>query len=385
MKLIFAADMSFNYITDGFPGKEAAIAAMKEPAELFAKADFSMVNLENILGKREDGSAILKCGPNLIADDDFIGYIHALNPTVVGMANNHTMDWSEDIFYHTADMLKDSGYICIGAGKNVEEAYLPAVLEKNGIKVAIVAVCENEFGTAKVDAPGTAGYHLGRVSHAIMDARKDGALPIVYFHGGNETNPFPSPGKVDLYRHFIDMGAEAVIAMHTHCPQGFEVYNGKPIVYSMGNFFFPHAAQKQLSWYYGYMSELNITASGTELTIYPYKFDREKVTMLQGDEKKEFLAYMDILNQPIDKPAELQAWFDSWCMISTSAKRLAQFDAELINDGKTADIAAFKNLFNCEAHNELIANTMRLVYESRVEEAKAGVEKLQKLRNMERI
>lgn len=384
MKLMFAADTSFHYMKSGFPGKDAAIAAMKEPAELFAKADFSIVNLENIFGKKEDGYAIPKCGPNLISDDDYIEYIHGLKPTIVGLANNHTMDWGEDIFFHTADMLKDSGYICIGAGKNVEEAYKPAVVEKDGIKVAIIAVCENEFGTAKADTPGTAGYHLGRLTHAIMDAKRDGALPIIYFHGGNETNPFPSPGKVDLYRHFIDLGAEAVIAMHTHCPQGYETYNGKPIVYSMGNFFFP--AGKELdSWYHGYMCELNVTDSGIELIIHPYRFDEEKLTLLQGEEKKEFLAYMDILNQPIDNPKELQAWFDSWCMIPDYLERLANFEADLFNDGNTEEIVLYKNVFGCEAHNELLTNSMRLIYESRVEEAKARVEKLQKLRNMERI
>lgn len=384
MKLMFAADTSFNYMKDGFPGKEAAVAAMKEPAELFANADFSMVNLENIFGKKEDGFAIPKCGPNLISDDDFIEYIHALKPTIVGLANNHTMDYAENIFYHTVGMLKDSGYICIGAGDNVDAAYQSAVVEKDGVKVAIIAICENEFGTAKSDAPGTAGYHLGRVTHAIMDARKAGSLPVIYFHGGNETNPFPSPGKVDLYRHFIDLGAEAVIAMHTHCPQGYETYNGKPIVYSMGNFFFP-AGKEQASWYYGYMSELNITGAGTKLMIHPYRFDSDKVTLLQGAEKDEFLAYMDILNEPINKPEELRSWFDSWCMIPDYLERLAGFDADLFNDGKTADIVLFKNVFGCEAHNELLTNTMRLIYESRVEEAKAGVEKLRKLQNMERI
>lgn len=383
MKLIFAADTSFNYM-QGFPGKDAAIAAMREPAELFSAADFSMVNLENIFGEKVEADAIPKCGPNLISEDGFIEYIHALNPTVVGLANNHTMDYSANAFYHTADMLKESGYLCIGAGANLDEAYRPAILEKDGVKVAVFAVCENEFGGAKEDAPGTACYQLGRVSHAIMNAQKDGLLPIIYFHGGNETNPFPSPGKVELYRHFIDMGAEAVIAMHTHCPQGYEMYCGKPIVYSMGNFFFP-AKEVQKSWHYGYMSELNIENDKIQLTVYPYRFDDDKITVLQGKEKEDFLAYLEVLKQPIDKPKELQAWFDSWCLIPDYLERLAGFEAELFADGKTAEIVLFKNVFGCEAHNELLTNTMCMIYEERVEAAKPRVELIQKLRNMECI
>ena len=50
---------------------------------------------------------------------------------------------------------------------------------------------------------------------------------IVVFHGGNEFNPLPSPDTVDRYRFVCDMGADTVIGGHTHCPQGYEIYEGK--------------------------------------------------------------------------------------------------------------------------------------------------------------
>lgn len=385
MKIIFAADMSFNFL-GAFGGKEKAEKAMAEAAQLFEQADFGMVNLENVFGNKEDGEPIIKSGPNLISEDGFIEYIHALKPEIVGLANNHSKDYGESILLHTMKMLEDSGYTCIGAGKNINEAYQAAKVSKDGISAAIIAVCENEFGIATENTSGTAGYSLGRVTAAIKQALVDGCKPIIYFHGGNETNPFPSPGKVELYRHFIDLGAEAVIAMHTHCPQGYEIYNGKPIVYSMGNFFFPSEVfAKNKSWVYGYMSELDINEKGMQLEIYPYKFDADKLTLLEREEKADFMKYMRCLCEPIKNSEEIQKLFDSWCLTQGYIDRLAEYKTEYFADGHATDVKAMKNIFGCEAHNELVKNTFMMIFESRVEAARVGVENIRKLQNMECI
>jgi len=383
MKFLFASDMSFNYMP-AFPGKEQVRTVMSGPAALFRQADFSMLNLENIFGEPGDGEPIVKSGPNLISSPDYMEYIRVLNPTVVGLANNHAGDFGENPLLNTMKMLRDEGYTCIGAGETLAKAYEPAILEKDGIRLAVFAVCENEFGGAAEAAPGSAGYNLTRVSHAIRDAKREGCKPIIYFHGGNEHNPFPSPGKTDLYRHFIELGAEAVIAMHTHCPQGYEFYEGKPIVYSMGNFYFPTAKLQKKFWYCGYMTELNIEADSISLVIHPYRFDSESFTVLESAEKEEFLGYIADISAPIADPAEIQAWFDSWCLTSTYLNNLTKFKPEMFADGMAEEIRSVKNLFGCEAHNELLRNTLFMIYESRIEAARPRVEIIKRLQNMER-
>ena len=384
MKILFAADMSFNYF-EAFSGKKQAVEAMAEAEALFRKADYSMINLENIFGNKEEGEPIIKSGPNLISEDSFGEYVYALKPDIVGLANNHTKDYGEGAMLHTMKLMAEHGCVCIGAGKNLAEAYQPAVVSKDGVHAAIIAVCENEFGIATKTQSGTAGYRLGMVSAAIKSALEKGHKPVIYFHGGNERNPFPSPGKVELYRHFIDLGAEAVIAMHTHCPQGYEFYLGKPIVYSMGNFFFPTTKQMEKSWFYGYMSELELTKQGVCLEIYPYKFDFEKLTVLQGEEKSEFLKYMQCLCEPIGNEDKLQQLFDSWCLTQGYAVILTRYKEELFADGHAFEVKGLKNLFNCEAHNELMKNTFMMLFESRMEAARPGAEKIKKLQNMEYI
>ena len=385
MKIIFGSDISFSHFRT-FGEKRDAAVAFSEAAVLFKQADFSMVNLENIFGKEEEGTPIIKSGPNLISDDAFIEYIHALQPSIVGMANNHSKDYGEGLLYHTIEMFVDSGYACIGAGKNTDEAYRPVKLTKDGVNVAIIAVCENEFGTAGENMSGTAGYKLGRLTSFINQALQENYKPIIYFHGGNERNPFPSPGKVELYRHFIDIGAEAVIAMHTHCPQGYEIYKDKPIVYSMGNFFFPIHRKEHKSWFYGYMSELNISDQDISLLIHPYTFNFERLTLLKDAEKDAFKEYMKCLCDPIQNEKEIQELFDSWCFMTRSyTHQLEQYRKEMFTDGQSEEVKHLKNVFSCEAHNELVKNTLEMMYESRVEAAESGMERIRKLQEMEEL
>lgn len=370
MKILFAADISFDNFKENTTA-EKALAVMKNTAEVFKKADFSIINLENIFGKKEDYTPIIKTGPNLISDESFISFIDVLKPTAVGFANNHTYDYGYEAFRHTADILAEKGYLYAGAGKNISEAYKPVEFSDADTHATVFCVCENEFGIADAETPGAAGYCLGKITKAVFSAKDRGFLPIIFFHGGNEHNPFPSPAKIELYRHFVDIGAKAVIAMHTHCPQGYEVYNGAPIVYSMGNFFFPQKDPIVKSWNYGYMTELYITAEETDINIVPYKFDFDCHTLLEGKEKERFLNYISLISADFDDEQKINKYFDAWVRISGLYGYInyAKFTPEMLSCDKEM-IKEFKNLFSCEAHNELISKTAKLIYDNRLEEAK---------------
>jgi len=387
MRIAFAGDMCFNYFDKNniFFGEESIKSAMSEAAELFSSVDFSMVNLENIFGVREENIPIVKTGPNLISNKKYIEYINALSPTVVGLANNHTKDFGEKPMLDTINLLRENGYICIGAGENIERAYEPVILEKGGVKVSIIAICENEFGIADHSTSGTAGYNITRVSKAIFSAKENETSPIIFFHGGNEHNPFPSPGKVDLYRHFIDIGAEAVIAMHPHCPQGYETYNGKPIVYSMGNFFFnvmPNPERRN-TWYYGYISELDISDGNVALNVHPYRFDENGIYFLKGNDKDVFCKYLSDISKDINDPVKISKLFDGWCLLTQSyIDTFDSYEKGMVRDCTSENAKSMRNVFRCEAHNELVMNTFCMMYEQRVDEAKEYADAIMEYRNI---
>lgn len=86
------------------------------------------------------------------------------------------------------------------------------------------------------------------------------------------------------------MGADAIIGGHTHCPQGYEIYNRKPIISSMENLLFKSSFErdKKDSWYYGYVCMLNIAKSGIDFQTTPYKFNTaaDKITVLKEKKRK---------------------------------------------------------------------------------------------------
>lgn len=384
MNILFAADMSFNFIGD-YPGDDAAHRAMTGVAPLFRAADFSILNLENVFGDAAENAPILKSGPALISDVRFAEYLRALRPTAIGMANNHARDYGDAPMLATRDLFLGEGYAVVGAGEDLSRAYAPAVFEKDGLTVHVIAVCENEFGIATETAAGTAGFSLTYVTRAIRTAKAAGALPIIYFHGGHEGCPFPSPKRVELYRHLVDLGASAVIAMHAHCPQGYETYEGAPIVYGMGNFFFPFPNVKP-SWHYGYMSELSVTGAGVSLVTHPYRFDEDGIFLLMAEDKAAFDAYLQTITAPIGDASALRRLFDAWCAMPERYgyyKMLTDFRVEQLDAGDRAGTVDLKNNFGCESHNELLTNMLSMLYDGREKEARAGGEYIRKLQNME--
>ena len=384
MKFLFGSDICFHYISE-FPGKEAAEQAMSPVAACFAQADFRMVNLETVLGIREEHSPIFKCGPNLISTADFLSYLAPLNPSVLGLANNHTGDFGESGVYETLALLSREGYRFIGAGKDLAEAYRPFIAEKDGIRVGVIAVCENEFGGAKRHKAGSAVYQLTMLQRTIDSLKTQGCKPVVYFHGGNEYNPFPSPGKKELYRHFVDMGASAVVAMHTHCPQGYETYKSCPIIYSMGNFFFPHnsvGSSKLLpTWYYGYLTEIDFREDGTGLKVIPYTFDINGIIPLEGEKLERFNCYLKYISDVIQDDGKLEAFFDAWCVMrGRNGNPNITFREDMIEE-KNPNVAIARNKFTCEAHNEVWKNYYVICYEQRLQSAAALIEDIKKLQN----
>ena len=297
MKILFGSDISFEY-KDGGITPENASERVSSVKPVFDAADFRMVNLENVLYDSQEGE-IIKSGPALRSSRSCVSFLKALGIDTVGLANNHFGDFGDRGMSSTLECLEQNGISYVGAGKNIDEAYRSHVFEKDGISVSVIAACENEFGTASAEGMGSAGYESLRLADRISEERKRADFVVVYFHGGNERDPYPSPGKNDLYRLWTRLGADAVIAMHTHCPQGFEIFEEKPIVYSMGNLYFPgepesYAAEPDSSWFFGYLTELDFSENGISVKTYPYRFGsvNEPLLLLSGSEKEAFDRYV---------------------------------------------------------------------------------------------
>ncbi|MBX3066960.1 MAG: CapA family protein [Anaerolineae bacterium] len=166
---------------------------------------------------------------------------------LLNLANNHAYDYGPEALLDTRARLRWAGIAVVGAGKDQVEAHDPAIIERNGIKIAFLGYVNTPveiYGfdtfTAKATAT-TAGIAWGEpetITAEVQAAKQKADLVIVMLHSGVEGRIEPSAIQMQLARAAIDAGATAVIGSHPHIQQGIEFYNGGLIAYSLGNFVF---------------------------------------------------------------------------------------------------------------------------------------------------
>jgi poly-gamma-glutamate synthesis protein (capsule biosynthesis protein) len=206
---------------------------------------------------------ITKSGPNLLGQPECAAVLKATGFNVAVLANNHILDHGPEALLATRRLCEERGLRTVGAGRNSAEASRPLFLELEGVRLAILAFAEQEFSAASATAPGSAKLDLPEASRLIRDARQAADLVIVNVHGGNEFYFAPSPRMQSWYRFLVESGAHAVIGHHTHVVQGMEVYQGAPILYSLGNFLFEYPGRLlPTGWYVGVMASLQANRGG---------------------------------------------------------------------------------------------------------------------------
>lgn len=384
MKLLITGDVCFKNQHEVNAESAAKILAPILP--FFEAADYRVMNLETPLAEEGVGAPILKSGPNIIGRPRNIGLLTTAHCDCAVLANNHTKDFGEEALYSTFDIVDNAGIARCGAGKDIEEAYRAHRFEKDGIRVSLIAVCENEFGIADFHTSGTAGFDLERLGDKIREEKAVSDFVVVIFHGGCEHNPLPSPLCRERYRTIIRLGADALIGGHTHCIQGYEYYDGKPIVYSMGNFLFKWD-KESVPWHYGYMSELTLEkGTAPALRVIPYRQapDGSSVTPLSGQTLSDMLAYIEKVSAYIGDTEELTRLYQGWCAISGVPYIRSLVAKPEYFDPATppADIGALKNLLSCEAHNELVRTTLNLAFAGRMGEAYRIAEEVRVLQRL---
>lgn len=274
-----------------------------EIIDLFRQSDVNVVNLEcPILNKYNTTEQITKSGPNLYTDNNTIKQLKQLNINTVTLANNHILDFGADGLNSTVESCASSGIQTVGVGKNLQEATSPIYIHKNGIQVALVNFCENEFSIATESNAGANPLDLISNLAQIKLAKENADFVIVIIHGGHEHYNLPSPRMIKQYRFFAENGADIVIGHHTHCISGTETHKQVPIIYGLGNMIFTLHENKE-SWYYGLLLQLElIKDSPIRWNLVPIEQSKENFMLsISQPEKKEEITeevkyYSDIIS-----------------------------------------------------------------------------------------
>lgn len=276
------------------------------------ESDFSILNLEYPVVQNSE-KTIVKCGPNLKGDEASVELISRIGFNVVTLANNHILDYGPEAMFNTEKICHKHNIKTVGIGKNIEDSSHPLVLEKEGKKVAIINCCEHEFSVATDEQAGANPLNPVKQFYTIQEAQKNVDYIVAIVHGGNEYYQLPSPRMKELYRFFIDAGADVVINHHQHCYSGYELYNGKPIIYGLGNFCFDSTNARNSIWNDGYMVTLHLD-SKISFGIIPYIQCNEipKISLMNDYKRKTFNIKIQEINDVINNNNELIRQFINW-------------------------------------------------------------------------
>jgi poly-gamma-glutamate capsule biosynthesis protein CapA/YwtB (metallophosphatase superfamily) len=236
-----------------------------------------------------------------------VGVLRAARIDACSLANNHTLDFEEAGLLDTLEYLDGAGIRHAGAGRDLEEAARPAILDGlEGEKVALLAFTDNEPAfAAGVDRPGTNYLPislepevLDRVEAAIAGARNAGADTILFSnHWG--PNMVERPG--DIFRRFarsvVDRGADVYYGHSAHIFQGVEVYRGKPILYDTGDFIDDYAVDERLRNDRSFVFLVSVEGGKfRRLELFPVVLSFAQTGLATGGEREEILRRMERLS-----------------------------------------------------------------------------------------
>jgi len=166
--------------------------------------------------------------------------VRAAGVNVLNIANNHVWDYGEVGFLDTLHALEKGHWKYVGGGRDREKAEAVRLFKFEGLTVGIVGLTSThpEQGWARARKPGVAYSDYDRIEGIVTRAKKKCDVLVVSFHGGTELAEYPNEIQTSVAHAAVSAGADLFLGHHPHALQPLEIYKGKPILYSLGNFLF---------------------------------------------------------------------------------------------------------------------------------------------------
>ena len=283
--LLAEKEITTNNLDESAKGLKDCIS--KELLDIMNNADYTCINNEFTYST---GGAPLKGKMwTFRAHPDRVKYLKEMGVDLALLANNHVYDYGKEAMLDTLTTIKDAGIKYFGAGANLEEAMKPVYVELDGKTVAFVAASraeKNKMTPQATDkAPGILRcYDPTLFIQVIKEARANADFVVACVHWGTERSTVLEQAQLDTGKQYIDAGADMVIGSHSHCLQGMEYYKGKPIVYSLGNFWFDEYYEDTMLLNVRIYGDIN--GSNVELSVVPAMQDDGRTTIFTEESEK---------------------------------------------------------------------------------------------------
>ncbi len=286
-RLMFAGDIClsenyFTYLKYLSENGTASACFSEEYLKLMRDADVFFVNNEFPFTTSTD--KLTGKLYNFKADPLTVDFLVDMGVDICGLANNHVYDYKAKSLTDTLDTITNAGMSYVGAGRNINEASEPFVLNVNGIKIAFVMASKAEKNRKTPEATDSAAgillcYDETKFINAIKKADNNADLVIAVIHWGKENSEQLESDQYDIASRLINAGADAVIGGHSHVIQGIDYYKGKPIFYSLGDYWFDYYTEDT------FLLELDVLSDNGEYSLQPIVHpgvQKEGVTRYEG-------------------------------------------------------------------------------------------------------
>lgn len=255
MRIIFVGDVMLGRLVNEALKKGPPAYPWGDTLDIFKKADLRVCNLECVISDKGQPWTITPKVFHFRSDSKNIAVLKKAGINIASLANNHILDYEEEALLDTLEILDQSGIEHAGAGINSVEASSLAISEvpakKDVFKIGMIAFTDNEPDWEAVDQPGVFYVPIDLkdsrakvLLRVVEKAKEDVDLLIISAHWGPNWGYRPQPDHIPFAKALIDAGADIIFGHSAHVFHGIEIYKGKPILYSTGNFIDDYAVDE---------------------------------------------------------------------------------------------------------------------------------------------
>ncbi len=297
-------------------------------ADSLSKSDILMTNLDQPVS---DLQALLGATLNSTASTETTRLKRSPSTdsiTVVSLSGEPLVQDGSAGLVKTLEAVEKAGMYSVGAGRNRHEARRPEIIDVRGKRIAYLAYADSDAHAAKGWQAGTNPALKAQVVEDIQAIRDQVDWVVVNYRWSQDLASFPAEWQMTVARHAIDQGADLVVGYHPNVLQGAEIYKGRAIAYSLGDFVLqdsgktvntaamnpasgsskPIAAPAKTQ-YDTAMLKVSIKDDQMKLEFLPVQVKDAQPTIAQGQKQTEILRYLgqasSLFEIPLRSPAVL--------------------------------------------------------------------------------
>jgi poly-gamma-glutamate synthesis protein (capsule biosynthesis protein) len=302
MKIALTGDVMLGRLVNQYVIQNRSVrphALWGDVLPIMLAADIRLINLECVISDKGEEWRPTTKEFHFRAAPRALDFLQVAKVDGVTLANNHVLDYGTDALVDCLMLLDQTGIKRTGAGATSEEACVPALFRLPDARVAVVALTDNEPEWEATSTQPGVNYvsykdrglvepYRSRIMQVFSSVRRQAEFVIVSAHVGPNWGA-PSRSMQALAHEIIDMGADLYWGHSNHTPQGIELYKGRAILYSTGDFIDDYMVDKDerndLSFLFVLEGESNRIS---RLRLYPTRIEDMSVR-LANEQEWEFL------------------------------------------------------------------------------------------------